>query len=79
MKPLAKKWVKQLRSELGLSVRGLAEKIDVTHTAIVAWESGSGVSPFNRMRLLALAQENRNLVGADVIEALEEAQPELLT
>lgn len=72
MKKLSKV-VKKLRGDLSTAAFG--EKIGVSHTAVVEWESGKNVGPFNRMKLLAYAKE----IGAekDVLVALEAAQPEM--
>lgn len=50
--------------------------IGVSHTAVVEWEDGKGISPFNKMRLLAFA-ESLDAVDDDVLAALRAAQPEL--
>jgi transcriptional regulator with XRE-family HTH domain len=67
--------VKRLREKSGLTTADFGDALGVSHTAIVEWEGGKGISAFNRMRLLAYAE--RVDADAEVISALKAAQPEL--
>lgn len=70
--------VKRLREsaeERLQSTAAFGAEIGVSHTAIVEWENGKGISPFNRMRLLAYAK--RVNAAPEIIDTLEAAQPEM--
>lgn len=69
--PLA---VRRLRSALDLSARDFAELVQVTHSSVLEWEDGAGVSPWNRVMLLRVAKESGR-APADVIGMLERVQP----
>lgn len=67
--------VKKLRTEADLSTKAFGEALGVSHTAVVEWEHGKGISPFNRLRLLAFAKDR----AADpvIVAVLEAAQEDL--
>lgn len=56
----------------GQTFEAFAEAVGVSHAAIRAWENGSNVSPWNRIRLLNYAKNHD--APSKIIKALEAAQ-----
>jgi len=58
------KQFKRLRKKLGLSLRGMAERIGVTHPCIAHWEHGRRPIPKMAEKLLAVIEQN-SIVALD--------------
>jgi len=67
--------VLRLREHSGLNQVEFGKAIGVSGTAVMLWEHGKRIAPFNRMRLLAFARSKN--APPDLVAALEQAQPEL--
>lgn len=55
---------KRLRKKLGLSLRGMAERLGVTHPCIAHWENGRRPIPKMAEKLLAVIEKN-SIVALD--------------
>lgn len=74
--------VKRLREHTALNAHQFADKLGVTHPSVLNWEKGKGgIGEYSRIRLLSFAKAyddpERGPVPAEIVEALESAQPEL--
>lgn len=73
----APKAVKRLREHLEMSAMDFGKALEVSHSAVLGWEHGSGISPWFRIVLLNIARDHN--APREVVEELERVQPEAVT